>query len=138
MAKRRPNRTSAPSRADVLFQMVVGKWISQALGTVAALGVADQLRKGARRCSDLAAECGASEDGLYRLLRALASVGVFAESAGRRFKLTPMGQFLRRDHPESVAGYALFTAHDSTWRPWGRPTQRWCVTGKASGRPDWT
>lgn len=120
MRKRQPNRTSAPGPADVVFQMVIGKWISQALGTAVAIGVADQLRAGARRCSDIARDAGVSEDGLYRLLRALASVGVFAESANRRFKLTPMGQFLRRDHPESVAGYALFTAHDSTWRPWGR------------------
>ena len=120
MRKRRPNRTSAPTPADVLFQMVIGKWISQALGTAVAIGVADQLRKGARRCSDIARDAGVSENGLYRLLRALASVGVFAESADRRFKLTPMGQLLRRDHSESMAGYALFTAHDSTWRPWGR------------------
>ena len=120
MRKQRPNRMSALKPPDVLFQMVIGKWISQALGTVVAIGVADQLRNGARRCSDIARTARVSEDGLYRLLRALASVGVFAESADRRFKLTPMGQFLRRDHPESVAGYALFTAHDSTWRPWGR------------------
>jgi SAM-dependent methyltransferase len=31
-----------------------------------------------------------------------------------------MGQLLRSDHPESLAGYAQFTAHDSTWRPWGQ------------------
>jgi hypothetical protein len=60
-----------------------------------------------------------SEDGLYRLLRALASLGLFAEGADRKFKLTPMGQLLRRDHPESLAGYARFTGHDCTWRPWG-------------------
>ena len=118
--RKRPNRTPAPTAADVLFQMVIGKWISQALGTVVALGVADQLRNRARRCRDIARDVKVSEDGLYRLLRALASVGVFAESAERRFTLTAMGQLLRRDHPESVAGYALFTAHDSTWRPWGR------------------
>jgi len=100
--------------------MVIGKWISQALGTVVEIGVPDRLAKGARRCADLARESGVSEDGLYRVLRALASVGVFAESVDRRFKLTPMGQLLRSDHPESVAGYARFTAHDSTWRPWGQ------------------
>jgi SAM-dependent methyltransferase len=100
--------------------MVIGKWISQAIGTVVELGVPDELRKGPRRCSDVARKVGVSEDGLYRLLRALASVGLFAESAGRRFKLTPTGQFLRSDHPQSAAGYAQFVAHDSTWRPWGQ------------------
>jgi SAM-dependent methyltransferase len=120
MPKRRPNRTAPPRPYDVLFQMVIGKWISQAVGTVVEIGVPDQLAKGGRRCVDIAREAGVSENGLYRLLRALASVGLFAESADRRFKLTPMGQLLRSDHPESLAGYARFTAHDSTWRPWGR------------------
>ncbi len=120
MTKKRPKRSPAPRPYDVLFQMVIGKWISQAIGTVVEIGVPDRLAKGSRPCSDLARETKVSEDGLYRLLRALASVGLFAETANRRFKLTPMGQLLRRDHPESVAGYAHFTAHDSTWRPWGR------------------
>ena len=119
MAKRRPTRKSAPSLYDIVFQMIGAKWTSQALGTVVALGIPEQLAKGPRRCSDLARKDGLSEDGLYRLLRALASVGLFAEGAQRRFKLTSMGQLLRRDHPQSLAGYAHFTAHDSTWRPWG-------------------
>ena len=120
MTKQRTKKLPAARRYDVLFQMVVGKWISQAIGTAVEIGVADQLAKGARRCSDIALEAEVSEDALYRLLRALASVGLLAESANRRFKLTPMGRLLRRDHPESVAGYALFVAHDSTWLPWGR------------------
>ena len=61
--------------------MIVGKWISQAIATVVEIGVPDQLSKGARRCSDIAREAGVSEDGMYRLLRALASLGLFAESA---------------------------------------------------------
>lgn len=120
MARHRSRRPSAPRPYDVVFQMVIGKWISQAIGTAVELGVPDELRKGARQCSDVARKVGVSEDGLYRLLRALASVGLFAESAGRRFKLTPIGQFLRSDHPQSAAGYAQFVAHDSTWRPWGQ------------------
>ena len=120
MAKRRANRTSPSRPYEVLFQMVIGKWISQALGTVVEIGVPDQLAKGARRCSDIAREAGVSEDGIYRLLRALARLGLFVESAGRRFKLTGMGQMLRRDHPESLAGFARFVGHDSTWRPWGQ------------------
>jgi C-methyltransferase len=120
MAKSRANRASPSRPYEVLFQMVIGKWISQALGTVVEIGVPEQLAKGARRCSDIAREAGVSEDGIYRLLRALASVGLFVESGDRRFKLTGMGKLLRRDHPESLAGYARFVAHDSTWRPWGQ------------------
>src|SRR5690349_1172211 len=120
MAKHPPKRTPAPHLYESLFHMVIGKWISQAIGTAVELGVPDELRKGPRRCRDIAKETGVSEDGLYRLLRALASVGLFAESADRRFRLTPMGQFLRSDHPQSAAGYAHFVAHDSTYRPWGQ------------------
>jgi hypothetical protein len=120
MSKSRAKRISPLPAYEALFQMVIGKWISQAIGTAVGIGVPDQLAKGARHCSDLARESGVSEDGLYRLLRALASVGLFAESAGRRFRLTGMGQLLRSDHPQSLAGYAHFTAHDITWRPWGQ------------------
>ena len=119
MAKSRAKR-AAPRPYEVLFQMVIGKWISQALGAIVEIGVPDQLKKGARQCRDLAREAGVSEEGLYRLLRALASIGLFSESADRRFRLTGKGQLLRSDHPESLAGYARFVAHDSTWRPWGQ------------------
>lgn len=120
MAKRRVNQATQSRPYEVLFQMLVGKWITQALGTVVELGVPELLAKGPRRCSDIAREAGVSEDGIYRLLRALASVGLFAESADRRFKLTGMGKLLRNDHPQSLAGMARFIAHDSTWRPWGQ------------------
>ncbi len=120
MAKSRVKRASASRAYQVLFQMVIGKWISQALGTIAEIGVPDRLGKRARPCKDIAREAGVSEDGLYRLLRALASLGLFAETGDRRFKLTQMGRLLRSDHPESIAGYARFTAHDITWRPWGQ------------------
>jgi Dimerisation domain len=120
MSTSRAKRTSPSRPYDVLFQMVIGKWISQALGAAVEIGVPDQLARGERQCSDIAREAGVSEDGLYRLLRALASVGLFAESADRRFRLTGMGQLLRSDHPESLAGFARFTAHDITWRPWGQ------------------
>ena len=119
MTKRRAKRISPLRPYEIVFQMVIGKWISKALGAIVEIGVPDQLAKGARRCTDMAREAGVSEDALYRLLRALASLGLFRESSGRRFKLTAMGQLLRSDHPESLAGYARFTAHDSTWRPWG-------------------
>jgi len=119
MSKSRVKGVPTSRPYDFLFQMVISKWISQAIGTVVEIGVPDQLAKGARQCRDLARESGLSEDGLYRLLRALASVGLFAEGTDRRFRLTNMGQLLRSDHPQSLAGYARFTAHDITWRPWG-------------------
>src|SRR5262249_422840 len=117
---KRASRTSPVRPYNVLFDMVISKWITQALGTVIELGIPDRVAKGARRCSELARQVEVSEDGIYGLLRGLASAGLFVESADRRFKLTGMGQLLRSDHPESLAGFARFVAHDSTWRPWGQ------------------
>ena len=122
MAKRRSKRAAATPPGVALFQMMTGKWISKAISTVVELGIPDHLGKGARTAGELARQSGASEDGVYRLLRALASVGVFAETGGRRFRLTPIGQLLRSDARESHAGYAHLTGHDSTWRPWGEMT----------------
>lgn len=99
--------------------MLTGKWISQAISTAVELGIPERLSKGARRCRDIATDAGVPEDGLYRLLRALSSLGLFAEGRGRRFKLTTMGELLRNDSPESLAGFARLMGHDVTWRPWG-------------------
>jgi SAM-dependent methyltransferase len=49
----------------------------------------------------------------------LASVGIFAETGERRFRLTPLGKLLRTDSPEALGGYARFVGHESTWLPWG-------------------
>jgi hypothetical protein len=123
MAKRRPRKTRSGSQVPpgvVLMQMICGKWICQAISTAVELGIPDQLSRGARSVKDIAAQASASEDGVYRLLRALASVGVAVEKPGRKFALTPVGKCLCSDAPESHAGYARFTGHDSTWRPWGQ------------------
>ncbi|HEY1337225.1 MAG TPA: methyltransferase [Bryobacteraceae bacterium] len=56
------------------------------------------------------------------MLRALASVGVFAETEGGRFTLTPLAQTLRSDVPESVRAMARFMAIPACWQPWGHLT----------------
>lgn len=119
MAKSKPRRTSKTSAAMMLMNLLGGKWVSQAMAVAAELRLADLLKDGAKPTAELARATGASEDGVYRLLRALASVGLFAESGRRTFRLTPLGKSLRSDTPESRGGYARFTGHESTWRPWG-------------------
>jgi hypothetical protein len=103
----------------ILINLTAGKWVSQAIAVVAELGIADLLKGGPRSAADIARAANASEDGVYRLLRALGSVGLFAETGNRRFRLTPLGKLLRTDSPEALGGYARFVGHESTWRPWG-------------------
>jgi hypothetical protein len=91
-----------------LTRMIVGFQVSQAIHVAASLGVADLLAGGPRTSDELAAETGTHAQSLYRLLRALASVGVFHEEDGRSFSLTPMGELLRSDVPGSLHGWAAF------------------------------
>src|SRR5262249_16777980 len=58
---------------------------------------------------DLARQCEANPDALYRVLRALASLGVFREEEGRRFAHTPLSEALRSDVPGSTRGLAQMT-----------------------------
>lgn len=83
-----------PQPAEQLFQMVLGFMATAALGCVVELGIAERLKNGARSVAELAAESGVKEDPLYRVLRALASAGIFAETASRIFSLTPPAELL--------------------------------------------
>jgi SAM-dependent methyltransferase len=102
-----------------VMNLTAGKWVSQAIAVAAELGIADLLRVGSRTAADIARTANASEDGVYRLLRALASVGLFAETGKRRFRVTPLGRLLQKDSPQALGGYARFVGHESTSRPWG-------------------
>ena len=109
-----------PSRDFVdLVAIARGYQRSRALTVVAELGIADLLNDGGRSVEDLAAASGAAAEPLYRLLRALASLGVFHEEHERRFSLTPMGQFLRADHPLTVAPVARMFGAEYQWKAWG-------------------
>jgi len=95
-------------RAADLRRLVNGYQISQALHVAASLGLADLLAAGSRTSDELAAATGTHAGALYRLLRALAGVGVFVEEEGQRFALTELGQPLRSDAPDSIGAWAAF------------------------------
>jgi len=101
---------------DTLRTLLQGFRVSQAIHVFAVLGVADQLADGARASDDLAARVGAHPPTLYRLMRALASIGVLREEPERRFVLTPLGDCLRSDAPEPLGRGAHFS---QMWQPWG-------------------
>jgi O-methyltransferase domain/Dimerisation domain len=87
--------------AAELDKLITGYCVSQALYVAAELGVADQLAAGPRGAEELATDLRVHGRSLYRLLRALASMGIFAEDADGRFSLTPMAELLRSDIPGS-------------------------------------
>src|SRR4051794_3462533 len=115
----------SPSAA--LRRLVNGYQVSQALHVAATLGGADRLADGLRTSDEVAAAVGAHPDSLYRVLRALAAVGVLREEDGRQFALTPVGECLRSDADEPVGGWAAMIGRPYVWRAWdglldsGRP-----------------
>jgi predicted O-methyltransferase YrrM len=111
--------TQAATPAEDLRRLVLGYRVSQAISVVAELGIADLLASGPRTADDLAAVAGAHGPSLYRVLRLLASEGVFAETEDGRFELTPMAGVLRREGPGPVRALALQIARDAVWRSWG-------------------
>ena len=96
-----------PKPFDALRQLIGGCLVSQLLYVVAKLGIADHLAAGPRTASELAAAADVHPQALYRVLRALASLGVFTEDAGGRFSLTAIAGPLRRDAPDSLQAFAL-------------------------------
>ena len=119
MAKSKRSAVKKAPAPMTFLNLTAGKWVAQALAVAAELGIADLLKDGPRTSADIARRVDASEDGVYRLLRALGSVGLFAETGNRRFRLTALGKLLRTDSPQALGGYARFTGHETTWRPWG-------------------
>src|SRR2546426_21808 len=113
-----------------LLQLILGKWVNQAIYAAAELGIADQLKDGPRPSADVATDCGTDDDATYRLMRALSNIGVLDEREERTFALTPVGEFLRSDVPGSLRGMARFMGYDPTWTAWGQ-----AVYSVRSGKP---
>lgn len=75
-------------------QLIRGYWTTQAIFVAAELSIADMLASGPKHPEELGKEAGVKGDMLYRVLRALASIGIFAEDADGRFMLTPLAETL--------------------------------------------
>jgi hypothetical protein len=98
---------------DALSKMrgfIFGFSITRSIAIAAELGIADWLVDGPRTPGELAGRCGVLERPLYRMLRALAGEGIFAEDHDGRFGLTPMADLLRSDHPRSLRDWAIYVA----------------------------
>jgi hypothetical protein len=107
-----------PSEA-VLGQIVMGAFASQAVYVAAKLGIADLLKDNPRPVAELAAETGTNANALYRVLRALASIGVFTETESKTFALTPFAEPLLSDRPGSMRPMAIWMGEEAHWRVYG-------------------
>ena len=95
-----------------LGQLLSGYWVSQAIYAAAKLGLADLVRDNPQTAEQLATATQTQAGPLYRLLRALASVGVFREDEQHRFALTPLAEQLRADAPNSQKALAIMCGEE--------------------------
>ncbi len=96
-----PELQQLPPQA-IVTQMAMSFMVSQALGVAAKLKIADLLKDGAKTTKELAELTKTHEPSLYRLMRALTSVGIFQGDAENGFSNTALGEVLRSNHPDSI------------------------------------
>ena len=115
----------------VLTQMILGSLASQAVYVAAKLGIADLLVSGPKPVDELAKATETDAPSLYRVLRALASLGIFTEQNNRIFAMTSTAEPLRSDVPNSLRDVAIFMGEDWHWEVWGKTLQS-VRTGKSA------
>jgi SAM-dependent methyltransferase len=98
-----------------LMQFILAKWISKPIYIAAELGIADLLAQGPESIDELARLTGAHRPSLYRVMRALASVGIFSEGKNQHFDLTPMASLLRRGFLRAAALTFNAEWNDKAW-----------------------
>jgi ubiquinone/menaquinone biosynthesis C-methylase UbiE len=102
---------------DILLEMVSGVWISRIIYTAAKLGLADLLSQGPKSSEELARETKMDPDALYRVLRALVSLGIFVETGDRIFELNEMGAYLKTG-PQTLRAFILMMGESWQMRTW--------------------
>ncbi len=106
------------SPPEVMRSLAIGYWVARLVHVAAKLRLADLLKGGPRTPEYLATASGVQPLALYRVLRALASVGIFAETKSRRFRLTPLAATLQTGVPASMHAWALMINENWGWDSW--------------------
>jgi SAM-dependent methyltransferase len=100
----------------LLGKLLFGKQMTYCLSGVARLGVADHMNATPMAVEEIAGKTGAHAPSLYRVMRMLASMGVFKEEQDKRFALTPAGELLKSDTPGTMRYFAMMFGDEWTTR----------------------
>lgn len=126
-----PTQQAMPPEA-FLSNVAFGALMTQALAVAAELGIADLLAEKPQSIVELAAATGTHENALYRVLRSLASIGIFCETDAKIFSNTNYSEPLRSDAPNSMRNGAIFMGADWHWKVWGD-----ALYSVKTGKPAW-
>jgi hypothetical protein len=128
------NEQSASSTIDPAMQLMGLMWPGalavQTIHVAALLRLADLVAAGPKCVAELAETTVTHAPSLARLLRALTSIGIFAEDADGRYRQTPLSDVLRTDHPGSMRPFALMLGAGFIWKPTGE-----LAAGITTGQP---
>jgi hypothetical protein len=102
-----------------VFQMITNFWASQCLFAVTKLNIADAVSTEPKHIDAIAAETNTNAAALYRVMRALASTGVFEEKEQKQFVHTDVSRMLRSDLPETMKYLVLAELGSEHYRGWG-------------------
>ncbi|HJU35517.1 MAG TPA: methyltransferase [Nitrososphaera sp.] len=104
---------------DKVVDMIFGRWRSQIVYSGVKLGIFDFVNSSPKSAAEIARELGLDPALSYRLLRALGSIGLLLEDHDRRFSITPMGELLCSNNPQTLRGVALLEEgpeHYAVWK----------------------
>lgn len=102
-----------------MLQIISGFWISRGVYVIAKLGIPDLLKSGPKTAEELAAATKMHAPSLFRILRALASVGILSSANGGRFAQTPVSETLVTDAPGSLRWFAVSELGQEHYPAWG-------------------
>ena len=107
------------SEFDKTMEIIFGRWKSQILYTGAKIGLFDYLTTSPKEIGQIAQDLSLNETMAYRILRSIASLGFLKEEKdGRRFSTTTLGEFLRKDHPQTLQGVLLLEEGPEHYQIW--------------------
>jgi hypothetical protein len=101
------------------MELLGGFELSQALHVAAKLRLVEAIRAGAHTSEAIARDVGAHEPALRRFLQFLVAAKILGEAKPGVFAVTPMGELLAADHPQSIHRWAVLLGSPIIWRPWG-------------------
>jgi hypothetical protein len=102
-----------------MLQFFSGFWISRCIYVVAKLGIPDFIKDRPRTAEELAAATGAHAPTLFRVLRALAPIGILTQDESNRFGITPLSETLLSDIPGSLRAFAMTELGEEHYPAWG-------------------
>ena len=124
-----------------MLQIISGFWVARCVYVFAKLGIADLIKDQPKTAEELAAATGAHGPSLFRVLRALAAVGVITQDGDRRFGSTSLSQTLCTGVPGSIRAFAMTELGEEHYPAWGELLHSVRTGGiafdKAFGEPVW-